>query len=183
MWSSRSPHYRWWRHIVNSGFYYNSNSWTYYTSAGKKRNGSAWLEPIMVQIQLPPLVMSLVCVDLDKGTITVYKNGVNLGVMYNNLPSNTNFTPLWVKLKNALTIQYTTLVNTPLSTPPTRGSWTSCCSSSRYVISRLISMLVGSYTGNSTHTDKIGFQPDLVWLKSRKVHFHIIWEIAFAARN
>ena len=41
VWSSRSPHYRWWAFSSTSGFYYNPLSWTYYTSTGKKRNGSA----------------------------------------------------------------------------------------------------------------------------------------------
>ena len=82
-------------------FYYNSNSWTYFASTGKKRNGSAAGTNYGSNTTSTTGDVLGFAIDLNAGTITVYKNGVNLGVMYNNLPSNTNFTPLWVGQKNA----------------------------------------------------------------------------------
>ena len=72
-------------------FYYNSNSWTYFASTGKKRNGAAAGTNYGSNTTSTTGDVLGFAIDLNAGTITVYKNGVNLGVMYSNLPSNTNF--------------------------------------------------------------------------------------------
>ena len=155
----------------SSGFYYNPNSWTYYMSTGNKRNGSASGTSYGTSGANGDLFG--VAMDLDKGTISIYKNGVSMGVMYDNLPAGEEFTALWGATKQST--NNTVVANfgqKPFEYAPPEDHKPLSLSSIRpeIVIARPDQYVgVTTWFGNGgTQQIDYGFQPDLVFGKPPK---------------
>jgi hypothetical protein len=157
----------------NYAFYYNPLTWTYYLSTGKKRNGSASGDAYGTAGVNGDVIG--VAIDLDKGTISISKNGVSMGVMYDNLPAGEEFTPIWGASKQSTTNQVSAnFGQKPFKYAPPEGHGTLSSAGARKdtVISRPDQYVgVTTYTGTTgsgtIKDDNIKFTPDFVWLKSR----------------
>ena len=117
-----------------------------------------------------------VALDLDAGTLTFYKNGVSQGTAFSSLPANTYF-PLTGD--DATSVNVSGIVNfgqRPFAYTPPAG-FLSLCSTNLPTPTIGFGLTnqgddyfnVALYTGNgsSQSITGVGFQPDLIWFKSR----------------
>ena len=75
----------------SNAFYYSSDSYSYFSSDGNKRNGSASGTSYGATFAQGDVIG--VALDLDAGTLIFYKNGTSQGTAFTGLSGN--FTPLW----------------------------------------------------------------------------------------
>ena len=108
--------------------------------------------------------------DMDAGTLTIYKNGIASSLVFSNL------TGTWFPAHgaNAASTGIFNFGQKPFKFPPPDGFQPLTTANTRpeTVIARPDQYVgVATYTGNSdVQSVNIGFKPDLVWIKSREVN-------------
>jgi hypothetical protein len=144
-----------------------SDSWGYYSTGAKYTNGSSSAYGASFTSN-----DTIGCAfDADNGTLTFYKNGVSQGTAFTGLTSGPYFFAASGRSSTSANNVYVNFGQRPFAyTPPTDHKV--CCTTNitQPTIQKPNSYFETSlYTGNgSTQTiSGIGFQPDLVWIKSR----------------
>ena len=127
-----------------------------------------------------------VAFDADAGTLTFYKNNTSQGTAYSSIPTGTYFPSISINASAGAVTNNLNFGQQPFSyTPPTGFvalntfnlptptiGVTASTTANKYFNANL-------YTGNGTTNaiTNVGFQPDLVWVKSRSdAYFHGLYD-------
>jgi hypothetical protein len=162
-----------WVGFLSDVYTLNNNAWAFstqvalYANDGRNGNnaayGATWTTNDVIGIALD--------ISTSSGSVTFYKNGVSQGVMFSSLTSSAVWRPLISGGGTGTTIAMN-FGQRPFSyTPPTGyASLNTFNLPTATIVKGNTVMDATLYTGNGstqTITNAAGFQPDLVWVKTR----------------
>ena len=140
--------------------YYNNNGYLYTNNNAGTTYGATWTNGDIIGVAF----------DADTGVITFYKNGISQGTAFTGLTSGPYF-PAVADSGNAGILSGTiNFGQKPFKFPPPAGFQPlTLANTPRPTIVRPDQYVgIVTYTGNGgTQSLNVGFQPDLVWIKSR----------------
>jgi hypothetical protein len=158
-----SVSFRSWR--STGGWYYYGNSGQKYNNGSGATYGSSYTTNDTISVVL----------DMDVGSISFYKNGVNQGVAYNTGLSGKTIVPSLANGTGGGTQSYAAnFGQKPFKFPPPAGFQPlALANTPRPSIVRPDQYVgIATYTGNGTSQSiNVGFKPDLVWIKVRNTTY------------
>ena len=144
----------------------NNETWTYYSSNGNKFGDSDGGSGTSYGATFTNGDVIGIALDCDNGTLVFYKNGTSQGTAYSTLSGKILFP--WVAMRaNGTGSDDVNFGQREFDNPPGTVSATDYFNAVTY-----------TGTGAEQSVTGCGFQPDLVWIKSRSnTHFHVLVDV------